>query len=126
MNNTLPLIKPDAMQKGFKDEIRKDAALTLDKIVKIMNQNPNMVIELGSHTDCRASKSYNLNLSNKRAISSAKYIKSAISNPLRISGKGYGESNLINECECEGSFKIPCTEDQHQENRRTEFKIIQY
>ncbi len=109
-----------------KDEIRKDAALTLDKIVKIMNQNPNMVIELGSHTDCRASKSYNLNLSNKRAISSAKYIKSAISNPLRISGKGYGESNLINECECEGSFKIPCTEDQHQENRRTEFKIIQY
>lgn len=107
-----------------KYNIREDAAVELDKIVDIMNKYPNMVVELGSHTDCRAPAAYNRTLSDNRAKASADYIKGEIVNPDRITGKGYGESQLINKCECEGSKVIPCTEEEHQENRRTEFKVI--
>jgi outer membrane protein OmpA-like peptidoglycan-associated protein len=107
-----------------KSNIRPDAAVELDKIVKIMNDNPSMVIELGSHTDCRASKSYNMSLSNRRAKSSANYIKQRITNPSRIYGKGYGESQLVNDCACEGSVVSDCSDEEHQANRRTEFKIV--
>jgi len=107
-----------------KYNIRKDATVELDKIVKVMNENPNMKIELGSHTDCRASAKYNMTLSDRRAKASAKYVHDHISDPERIYGKGYGESELINNCECEGSKKVPCTEEEHQANRRTEFKIV--
>ena len=107
-----------------KDFIRPDAAIELEKIVKVMNENPTLEIELGSHTDCRASANYNQKLSDRRAKSSAKYVKDKITNPDRIYGKGYGESKLVNKCECEGSKKVPCTEDEHQLNRRTEFTIV--
>lgn len=107
-----------------KSNIRPDAALELDKIVAFMNENPTVVIELGSHTDCRASKAYNKSLSNRRAISSADYIKARITNKKRITGKGYGESQLVNKCECEGAVVTDCSEEEHQANRRTEFKII--
>lgn len=109
-----------------KYNIRPDAAIELDKIVRIMNEYPAMVIELGSHTDCRASYAYNITLSNNRAKSSAAYIKQRITNPDRIYGKGYGETKLVNECECEGKTMVPCTEEQHQMNRRTEFIIVKY
>ena len=104
--------------------IRTDAKIELDKIVEVMNKYPKMVVELGSHTDCRASKGFNMKLSDKRAKSSAKYIKSKITNPDRIYGKGYGESILLNGCECEGSVKSDCSEEEHEKNRRTEFKVI--
>jgi outer membrane protein OmpA-like peptidoglycan-associated protein len=106
--------------------IRADAKIELNKIVKALNDNPTVEIELGSHTDCRSSKSYNIKLSDKRAKSSAAYIKSRITNPSRIYGKGYGESMLVNGCECEGTIKSTCTEAEHQANRRTEFKIVKY
>lgn len=104
--------------------IRNDAKVELDKIVKIMNENPTLRIEFGSHTDCRASKRYNIWLSDRRAKNTAKYIKSRISNPERISGKGYGETQLVNDCPCEGDQKSNCSEEQHQLNRRSVFKII--
>lgn len=107
-----------------KSNIRPDAAKELDKIVKFMNENPTVVIELGSHTDCRASEEYNKALSNRRAISSANYIKARIKNSKRIYGKGYGESQLVNDCGCEGEVISECSEEEHQANRRTEFKII--
>ena len=107
-----------------KSNIRPDAEIELNKIVEIMNENPAIEIELGSHTDCRASKGYNMKLSDRRAKSSAEYIRKRISNPSRIYGKGYGESQLVNDCGCEGNVESDCTEEEHQENRRTEFKII--
>jgi outer membrane protein OmpA-like peptidoglycan-associated protein len=116
-------IKPIYFDLG-KYNIRKDAAIELDKIVKVMNENPTMVIELGSHTDCRSSIKFNETLSSNRAKSSAAYIQQRISNPSRIYGKGYGESRLLNDCGCEGTVKSTCTEEQHQLNRRTEFIII--
>lgn len=107
-----------------KYNIRKDAAVELDKIVKIMNEYPSMIIELGSHTDCRGTIQQNQTLSDNRAKASADYIKSKITNPERISGKGYGEEKLVSDCPCEGTVKSKCSEDEHQKNRRTEFIII--
>lgn len=89
-----------------------------------MNDNPEIVIELGSHTDCRGVEVYNLDLSDRRAKASAKYIQERINDPARIYGKGYGETQLVTNCPCEGKKKSKCTEKQHQENRRTEFRIV--
>ncbi len=107
-----------------KSYIRKDASEELDKIVSIMNKYPEMMLELGSHTDCRAPKSYNVALSSRRAKSSAAYIKKRISNPDRIFGRGYGEDRLLVDCPCEPTNVSDCSEAQHQMNRRTEFKVV--
>jgi outer membrane protein OmpA-like peptidoglycan-associated protein len=116
-------IKPIYFDRS-KFNIRADAAIELDKIVKIMNEYPTMEIELGSHTDCRGTIQQNETLSNNRAIASAEYIKKKITNPTRIYGKGFGESKLISDCPCEGAVKSTCSEEDHQKNRRTEFIII--
>ncbi|MBI2259014.1 MAG: PD40 domain-containing protein [Flavobacteriia bacterium] len=111
-----------------KFNIRPDAAIELDKIVKIMNEYPGIEIELGSHTDCRGKMVYNDWLSQQRATSSANYIKERIKNPQRIYGKGYGERNLKVDCPCEGKSEKKqaqkCAEEVHQLNRRTEFLVI--
>ena len=104
--------------------IRKDAAPELDKIAKLMVENPQIIIELGSHTDCRSASTANMELSEKRAKSSVDYILSKGIVQNRISGKGYGETILLNKCECEGEKKVPCTDKEHQQNRRTEFKVV--
>jgi outer membrane protein OmpA-like peptidoglycan-associated protein len=108
-----------------KSDIRPDAEIELNKIIEIMNDNPSIRIELGSHTDCRGSASYNLSLSDRRAKASAAYIQKRINDPSRIFGKGYGESKLVNDCECEGKVVSNCSEEEHQANRRTEFRIVE-
>jgi len=102
-------------------DIRPEAAEELDKLVKIMKDNPSWKVELGSHADCRGSDSYNMALSRKRAESAVDYIVSKGISKDRITAKGYGESQLVNECD-DG---VECTEEQHQINRRTEFTIIE-
>ena len=102
-----------------KYDIREDAKVELDKIVKLMNENPEVKIELGSHTDCRGSWRYNSKLSKKRAKSAADYIAKRITNSERIVSKGYGESQPVNNCKCSS-----CSKEEHQLNRRTEFIII--
>ncbi|HOY31887.1 MAG TPA: OmpA family protein [Bacteroidales bacterium] len=103
--------------------IRPDAAIELNKIVKLLQENPDIIIELGSHTDCRGSKAYNNELSENRAQSSMAYIVSKGINQSRITAKGYGETRLINNCECEETDESPCSEEEHQYNRRTEFTV---
>ena len=115
-------IKPIYFDLG-KSTIRKDAATELDKIVKVMNEYPGMTIELGSHTDCRGSAAANLKLSTTRAKASANYIIKKGIAKTRITGKGYGESKLLNTCGCEGKTQSTCSEDEHAKNRRTEFII---
>jgi len=107
-------------------DLRPDAQKELDKIITLMNTYPDMAIELGSFTDCRATEQYNMVLSSRRAKSSAQYIKKQIKNPKRIYGKGYGESHLIKEgCSCENEpIDGGCADDIHEVNRRTEFKVI--
>lgn len=107
-----------------KFNIKPESAVELDKIVKLMIENPDIIIELGSHTDCRGSKTANTSLSDKRAKSSAAYIVSKSIAKNRVRGKGYGETQLVNNCGCEGAVKSDCTEDFHAVNRRTEFKVI--
>ena len=103
-----------------KSNIRPDAAIELDKLVKIMQENPTIWIELGSHTDSRGNDQYNQWLSQSRANSAVQYIIDRGIEKNRITAKGYGESQLMNKC----SNGVKCTEAEHQLNRRTEFKIV--
>jgi outer membrane protein OmpA-like peptidoglycan-associated protein len=89
-------------------------------VIKIMNDNPNLKIEIASHTDSRGPAVYNLWLSEKRAETAVAYIKSKIVNPDRIEAKGYGEEKLLNDC----SDGNACNDKLHLQNRRTEFIII--
>jgi outer membrane protein OmpA-like peptidoglycan-associated protein/tetratricopeptide (TPR) repeat protein len=99
--------------------IRPDAAKELDKLVQTLSDNPTVRIELSSHTDCRGKDAYNLSLSEKRAKSAVEYlIKQGIAAD-RLAFKGYGETKPVESCDC-----AKCTEDQHQANRRTEFKVL--
>ena len=100
-----------------KYNIRPDAATELDKLVAILQDNPTLKIELGSHTDTRASDSYNQKLSQNRAKSAVEYIVSKGIAADRMTYKGYGETQLI--------VKNAKTEEEHQRNRRTEFKILE-
>lgn len=106
-----------------KADLRPDAIIELDKVVRFMNKYPQIEVELGSHTDCNGTDQYNQSLSNRRAKSAAGYIQARISNPDRLTSKGYGESQLKAVCTCEGPAKSHCTDEQHQLNRRTEFII---
>ena len=101
-----------------KADIREDAAIELDKLVVILEDNPNISIELSSHTDDRSSVEYNQDLSQRRAESAVSYILSKGIDRGRISAKGYGESQLL--------ILNAKTEDEHQINRRTEFKVTSY
>jgi outer membrane protein OmpA-like peptidoglycan-associated protein len=107
-----------------KYNIRPDAEIELAKIVKIMNENPTLVVELRSYTDCRASEVFNQELSDNRAKASADYIKQRITKPERVYGKGYGETKMVNGCNCEGNVVSTCPEEEHQKNRRTEFIVV--
>lgn len=103
-----------------KSNIRPDAALELDKVINIMKKYPELIVESGSHTDSRGPDAYNEKLSSRRAISTVNYILSKGIDASRISGKGYGETQLTNKC----SNGIRCSEEDHQLNRRTEFVIV--
>ncbi|MBI4947529.1 MAG: OmpA family protein [Bacteroidetes bacterium] len=101
-------------------EIRADASKELDKLVKILNDNPTIKIELSSHTDSRAGDQYNLVLSDKRAKAAVNYLISRGIDSKRLTWKGYGETRLVNKC----SNGVQCSEEEHQQNRRTEFKVL--
>ena len=105
-----------------KANIRKDAAEQLAKIVAIMKEYPTMKVDVRLHTDSRGSDKYNLALSERRAKSTIKWIVSHGIKKNRITGKGYGETQLVNGC----ANDVPCTEEEHQANRRSEFIIVHY
>ncbi len=100
-------------------EIREDAQPSLNELAKILKDNPEIKIQLASHTDCQGNDAYNLNLSQKRAQSATDFIVQTGIASSRIQALGYGETALINQCKCRD-----CSEEDHQENRRTTFKII--
>ncbi|MBU1823107.1 MAG: OmpA family protein [Bacteroidetes bacterium] len=103
-----------------KADIRPDAAYELDKVVDLLEKYPNMKIELGSHTDSRATARYNRLLSDNRAKAAKAYLVLKGIENSRLTTKGYGESKLVNEC----NDRTNCTEEEHQKNRRTEIKIL--
>ena len=99
--------------------IRDDAKPSLDKLSTILKTNPAIRIQLSSYTDCRGTDEYNLELSQKRAQAAIDYLIAGGINTDRLVAQGFGESSLADTCICE-----QCTEEQHQANRRTTFKII--
>jgi len=103
-----------------KSNIRPDAAIVLDKLYKILVENPEIRIELSSHTDSRASAEYNMSLSQRRAQAAVNYLISKGIDKNRMAAVGYGETKLLNKC----ADGVPCTEEEHQQNRRTEFKVL--
>lgn len=134
LEKTLQQVKPgDDLAKVFKikiiyfdldkSNIRKDAANDLAKILDVLTENPTMEIDIRSHTDCRQTAQYNLALSDRRAKSTMKWLVDKGINKNRLTAKGYGESQLVNDCGCEPTNNSNCTEEQHQANRRSEFVI---
>ena len=103
-----------------KSDIRPDAAVELAKIVEVMRENPKMKIDIRSHTDSRGDDSYNLRLSDRRAKATLEWMVKQGIERKRLTAKGYGETQLVNGC----SNGVPCTEEEHQANRRSEFIII--
>ena len=106
-----------------KSNIRKEAALDLAKILDVLIQNPTMKLDIRSHTDCRQTAKYNMALSDRRAKATIAWLVSKGIDSSRLTGRGYGESQLINDCGCEPTNASNCTEEQHQMNRRSEFII---
>ncbi|MCB0581442.1 MAG: OmpA family protein [Phaeodactylibacter sp.] len=100
-------------------DIRPDAARELDHLARFLKDNPNIRVEMGSHTDSRGSDDYNLRLSQERAESTLDYLVRAGIARRRLSARGYGETRLANHC----GNGVECTETQHQANRRTEFTV---
>jgi len=101
--------------------LRRDSKKAIDKVIALMKKYPNMVVEIGTHTDIRGNSKYNLELSQKRATSVVDYFIDKDIQPHRISGVGYGETMPIVKCATEES----CSEEQHEINRRCEFIIKQ-
>ncbi len=100
--------------------IRKEAVSELEKLMKMLNDNPNLIIELSSHTDSRGSNSYNNRLSQRRAEAVVRWLVEHGIDRDRLVPRGYGESVNVNNC----SNNVPCSEQEHQMNRRTEFRIL--
>ena len=100
-----------------KSNITREGAFELDKLVQVMQNTPNMVIMVRSHTDNRGTDKFNMNLSERRAKSTVQYVISKGISKDRISGKGYGESEPKVQCD-------KCTEEEHAKNRRSEFMIV--
>ncbi|MGJ1269669.1 OmpA family protein [Sphingobacterium spiritivorum] len=105
-----------------KYNIRSDAKPILNQLVNTLRDNPTLKIELSSHTDSRATHKYNMKLSQNRAQAAVDYIVSRGIARDRIVAKGYGETRLVNKC----ADGVKCSDEEHQANRRTEIKVLEY
>ena len=114
----IEVILKDVFFEYDKSNITAEGAFELDKLVQVMNDNPAMEIMIKAHTDNRGEDKYNLKLSERRAQSTLEYVLSKGISKERISAKGYGESEPKVAC------AENCTEEQHAENRRSEFLIV--
>jgi outer membrane protein OmpA-like peptidoglycan-associated protein len=103
-----------------KSEVRPDAAATLDKLIALLKEFPDLEIRIESHTDSRGSDDYNMLLSKKRAKAAYDYVVSKGVDPNRLLYHGYGETRLLNKC----ANGVECTEEQHEVNRRSIVKVV--
>lgn len=101
--------------------IRDDAKPSLNNLANLLKENPEIKIQLFSHTDCRGEEDFNIRLSQARAQAAVDYLVSVGIAPERMTATGLGETRPAINCYCE-----TCTEEEHQENRRTTFKIVSY
>jgi outer membrane protein OmpA-like peptidoglycan-associated protein len=134
LNKDLMLLKPlsdcERYAKVFKVEsvyydldkfnIRPDAVKTLEKLLILMKDYPELQVIAASHTDSRASYDYNVKLSNNRSLAVINYLVSKGIDRARLSKEYFGERKVVNGC-VDG---VDCTEEQQQQNRRTEFYLF--
>ena len=99
--------------------IRRDAQPTLNELANTLLENPNIRIQMASHTDCRGKANYNQTLSQRRAQSAVDYLITKGIAPERLQAKGFGKSSPAIDCLCSR-----CLEEEHQANRRTTFSVI--
>ena len=111
----LPVIHFDLDQSKLSDE----GKLALNKVVLLLKKNPEVSVDISGHTDSRGPADYNLRLSQERINAVINHLNNAGIDKSRLHGNGYGESQLKNKCK-DG---VECTEAQHAENRRTEFRV---
>ena len=100
--------------------IRDESIPALESLLEMLELNPDFIVELGSHTDSRGSFRYNRRLSQRRAESVVRWLTNKGIDRDRLSAVGYGENKNVNNCK----NNVPCSEKEHQMNRRTEFKVI--
>jgi outer membrane protein OmpA-like peptidoglycan-associated protein len=100
-------------------DLRPESNDSLNGLIQTLKDNPQITIELMSHTDSRDAAKANITLSQKRAQSVVDYLVQQKIDPARLTAKGYGETKLLNKCK-DG---VKCSEEEHQLNRRTEFRI---
>ena len=118
LNKSYVLCHIDSVSGELK--ILQETKPAFDKLIKIMKFHPDLIIELGWHTDSRDYDNVNIRLSQNRADVAVSYIVNKGIDKSRIIGKGYGESKLVNKCK----NGVKCTEIEHRMNRRIEYKII--
>lgn len=101
--------------------LREDAYVQLNELVKILYDNPQIVVELSSHTDSRGNNEANMALSQRRADAVVTYLQKRVKlKKGRLTAKGYGETRLVNSC----ADGVDCSEEMHQKNRRTELLVL--
>lgn len=113
---------PEILYDLDKADLRPESRDSLNGLIQTLRDNPNITVELMSHTDSRGSSKSNIDLSQRRAQSVVDYLISQKIDPDRLKAKGYGETKLLNKCK-DG---VTCTEEEHQRNRRTEFRILSF
>ncbi len=119
VNDELRIVLENIYFDFAKYSIKEESTISLDKIIKVLNENPKIKLAINAHTDSRGKDSYNLKLSNKRAASALSYlVKKGISKS-RLTSKGFGETNLLIDCKTQS-----CSDEEHQSNRRIEFVIL--
>src|SRR5699024_431435 len=104
-----------------KHAIRSDARVELEKLIAVLEEYPDLRINIRSHTDSRGTHAYNQKLSERRAQSTYDYLVKARIAADRMEYEGLGETELLNEC----ADNVPCSAAKHQENRRSEFIVIE-
>jgi peptidoglycan-associated lipoprotein len=114
------IVIPNIYYDYDKASLRAESLPVLDKLVAFFEENKALTIEIGSHTDSRGSDVYNEDLSQRRAQSVVDYLIAKGVPTSQLSAKGYGESKILNAC----SNGVECSEEAHQENRRTTFRVI--
>ncbi len=104
-----------------KAAIRPDGPRTMEKVVSYLKEFPDLKVQVQSHTDTKNSESYNIKLSEKRTENTVAYLVANSIDEARISGKGFGEKQLTNDC----TTRESCSDEKHQENRRSEFIVVE-
>lgn len=115
-----PISLKDIYYDFDKWNIRPESEPELKKLLGFLEENPDAIVEIGSHTDARAPFEYNIKLSQRRAQSVVDWLISHGISKSRLKAKGYGETQPVNGC----TDGVPCSEYEHQRNRRTEFRVV--